>query len=382
VKVISSAQQGFEKDDFNSYKDLNDEVYFLGEYTNLKSNRFSKNLMSLKKLIIHLPRPVNRFIHLIKFLIFGENRNWLNAVKSEYRDILDKWKPDIIFSSQSPISSHKAASFISGEIDVKWIAEFRDSWSFNPMAFSNSENDLSSVVLRLIERRILTNCSLILAATNFIKFYYDKHYKIDTYLLLGGWDAVTSMPTINSKAKKKLKITHLGSMLYGRRSITPIINILNNNKKISTRYEFNFIGRHTSFFKNELSGTKAEKSLTLKEHLPYSDAESYGYAADLLLILMMDTPQEKYTLTGKIFDYIKYHKPIIIVDPYESEASKLIKNFNMGHVLRNFIELEDFLESCESIQSFKRISDEDREKFKRTSQITSLIRYLKLNLNI
>ena len=41
---------------------------------------------------------------------------------------------------------------------------------------------------------------------------------------------------------------------------------------------------------------------------------------------MKDDPMERYTVTGKIFTYIKYKKPIIIIDKFNSEASQIIMN--------------------------------------------------------
>ena len=94
----------------------------------------------------------------------------------------------------------------------------------------------------------------------------------------------------------------------------------------------------------------------------------------------MDNPQEKYTLTGKIFDYIKYHKPILIVDPFNSEASKLINEYQMGHVFKNYNDFEYFLEKSEGIESFRKINEISRDSFKRSQQIKKLIHYFQSSL--
>ena len=177
------------------------------------------------------PKFINRYLYLLRFLLIGEEEGWKKEALNNYKESLNGWHPDLIFSSQSPISSHQLASKISSQTNVKWVAEFRDSWSFNPMAFSHSERDISSVIMRYLEKNILKNCSLILAATNFIKDYYERQYDIDTYLLMGGWE-LSDPPKPEPQEDARLKITHLGSMLYGRRSLIPIIDILNKNLSI------------------------------------------------------------------------------------------------------------------------------------------------------
>ncbi len=376
VRVITSANQGFEKEEYIDYENLDRDTYYIrsSNQVRLASSRVS----SLKVFLINLPRIFNRYFFLLKYLVLGEEKKWLHQAKQEYASILGTWVPDFIMSSQSPISSHELASFISTETDTKWAAEYRDSWSYNPMAFSSSQYDLSSIIMRLIEKKILKNCSLIVSATKNIKSYYEKHFKIDNFLLYGGWETEINSYLV-PPSRKKIQITHLGSMLQGRRSIKPIITIVNRSKTISKKYEFQFIGRDTDIFRNLLSG-KAKDSIILKDLVPFSEAEKYGLQTDILLILMMDTPQEKYTLTGKIFDYIKYKKPILIVDPFDSEVSSLIKEYDIGHVFQTYDDLQTFLESLTDIDDLKCISEKNRSHFKRTKQISGLLNYLKENL--
>ena len=376
VRVITSSDQGFEIDNNFNYEDIVKDTHFVG--TSDKPLENSLRVSSSRFFFINIPRIINRYLYLMRYLILGEKKKWLKQAKIEYEAILGDWVPEIIISSSSPISSHELASFISAKINIKWAAEYRDSWSYNAMGFSSSQYDLSSIILRLVEKKILRNCSLIVSATKFIKSYYEKHFKIDNFLLYGGWE--TEMNVLSATySRKKIQITHLGSMLKGRRSIKPILNIVNKSKTLSNDYEFQFIGRDTDIFKNFLSG-KAKDCVILKDLVPFNEAEKYGLQTDILLILMMDTPQEKYTLTGKIFDYIKYKKPILIVDPFDSEVSSLIKEYDIGHVFQTYDDLQTFLESLTDIDDLKCISEKNRSHFKRTKQISGLLNYLKENL--
>ena len=42
-------------------------------------------------------------------------------------------QPDILVSSSPYITSHLVASRISKKFNLKWVADFRDSWSNNPI---------------------------------------------------------------------------------------------------------------------------------------------------------------------------------------------------------------------------------------------------------
>jgi hypothetical protein len=91
---------------------------------------------------------------------------------------------------------------------------------------------------------------------------------------------------------------------------------------------------------------------------------------------MKESEMERYTLSGKLFEYIKFQKPIICFDPYQSEVSNFIESFDMGYVVRSLDELASLLQSKLSPNDFLRISDENREKFSRSHQISGLLENL------
>ena len=108
VRVITSANQGFEKEENFDYEKLGRDTYYIRSSNQVL--RPSPRVSSLKVFLINLPRIFNRYFFLLKYLVLGEEKKWLQQAKIEYASILGTWVPDIIFSSQSPISSHKLAS--------------------------------------------------------------------------------------------------------------------------------------------------------------------------------------------------------------------------------------------------------------------------------
>ena len=66
-------------------------------------------------------------------------------------------------------------------------------------------------------------------------------------------------------------------------------------------------------------------------------------AADLLLILMMNQPNEKHSLVGKIYEYIYLQKPIIVYEKYKSETSRLVMKYKLGYSANSEDELGDLL---------------------------------------
>lgn len=386
VHVITSADQNFELSNDFEFPN-NHKVFYKGK--NIVFNRGiinekvisqKKKLSSFKSFLIRVtPKIFIRAFMLISSIFRGyeEFPYWSKKVLEDYQNDIQGWKPDIIFSSYSPIDSHILASKISKELEVPWVAEYRDCWSFNTMGFSENQNDLWSLFLRRKESKILAGCQLILAATPFIKEYYQKFFDKNVELLLGGWEEVTKVSTsLVENADSRLEILHLGSMLHGTRSIEPIIELLEKFPELKKSYHFSFVGRDTNLFVDKVKNSSLSKSISLSGHVTFNQSEKLGQSTDILLILMKNTPMEKYTLTGKIFEYIKFQKPIICIDPFESEVSNFIKNFKMGYVVKSANELASLLKRKGSINNFIRISDENRLKFKRSEQISNILNTL------
>lgn len=397
VKVISCADQGFEINHDFDKKSLSNVIYKNKPYSSrlIKIIDSASKLSSRKKfktLALRLfPKFLLRMISLFQTLIFfgQDNPGWIKAVLQDYKKDLGDWSPDIVFSTFSPIDSHIIASKISSNLNIRWAAEFRDCWSFNTMLFSKKESELSAKILRAMERKILSNCSIIFAATPFIKTYYERHHLKETELLLGGWEEQNKVNNekppsqnyifddTNRSIINRIKILHLGSMLHGTRSILPIVQMLEGNPALKERFEFEFVGRDSTIFQPILNKSSAKDSITLFDHVSFNEAEKLGYSSDILLVMMKNSSMEKYTLTGKIFEYIKFSKPIISLDPYNSEVSALIKKYKLGYHVKNIDEFQYLLKSKSQLSEYKKADEKTRLEFKRANQMRKVLKRLK-----
>lgn len=161
---------------------------------------------------------------------------------------LDKFKPDLIISTSGPIENHSLASKFKKLYNCSWVAEYRDCWSYNPMTPGTSPFQLISRLLRLKEQKIINNTDLILAVNPLIKDYYKTYFNKNSYLILSGWmehDQPLPKPVLTKKNTKK-SIIHLGSMLYGKRSPIPFIDLFERNSLLRESYNLYFVGRDTS----------------------------------------------------------------------------------------------------------------------------------------
>ena len=88
---------------------------------------------------------------------------------------------------------------------------------------------------------------------------------------------------------------------------------------------------------------------------------------------MKDDPMERYTVTGKIFTYIKYKKPLII-DKFNSEASQIIREHKLGYTVKKASDLYKILQ--DDLRDYNVPSEQVINKFSREKQFKSVINFI------
>lgn len=369
----------------NSYVNHKDDYCLTVESSYTYKNVSTRSL--IRRAIIRLfSRSIIDFFRSLQIYIFGERRDWLtDKIFYDAKQKLIGIRPDLIISTCSPLENHFFASRIKEAYNCFWIAEFRDCWSFNTMGFATSPDSYTSKLLRTKEKSALKGSDLILAVTPHIEEYYKKYFSVQTYLIYSGWvehDNRSLIPKITNQNDSKIKIIHLGSLLHGRRSPEVIFKIFSENKIIREKFRLYFIGRDSELFKDSLSEVnRLSESIILHKEIDMFQARVEGRSADYLLILMMNHPHEKHTLTGKIYEYVAIGKPIIIYDPVGSEASKFIQRHSLGYICKNKEELTNCLLDINHSKNLIKLNDEIAKKFNVKSCFTELLDYVDIGSN-
>lgn len=288
--------------------------------------------------------------------------------------------PDLLISTSGPIENHSFASKFKKLYSCVWVAEYRDSWSYNPMTPGTHQRALESKICRIKERKIISTTDLVLAVSPLIKDYYENFFNKKSYLIFSGWldssDPIPESQHVLRQSNKK-NILHLGSLLLGKRSPIPIIDVFEKNARIRKSYNMHFIGRDTHLFQNYLKNTShAKDSFFLENEVSFPQSRAEGMNADILLMLMMHHQGEQHVTTGKIYEYIYLQKPIIIIDSQNSEASQMIQNYKLGYICKSINEFEDLLISLENENDLLLPSSETRNQFNVLNTMNDFMHYL------
>ena len=344
---------------------------------------FYHQSFNLKNFIItKFPHKLLIFIYALKMFLVGDQRNWNTDHNfSVALGWLQEFTPDLLISTSGPIENHFFCSRFKKLYGCYWLAEYRDSWSYDPMQPGASPTSLASTLCRLKESSAIRDVDLIIAVSPLIHEYYQTYFDKKSFLMLAGWiDFEGSLPNpihIQKCAGSKKNILHLGSMLLGKRSPIPLINLFEGNERLRQAYDLYFIGRDTRLFHNHLHNTRyAKDSVQLINEIDSTQARAEGLSADILLLLMMDHPGERHVVTGKIYEYIFLNKPIVVLDSQYSEASKIVQKYEFGYTCKSIDELEALLIKLSQDDQLISPSIANRNLFKVENAINALLRFI------
>jgi glycosyltransferase involved in cell wall biosynthesis len=260
-------------------------------------------------------------------------RRWVGeAVKAGQR-LVSEWRPDKIFCSALPISSLVVASRLARAHGIPLVAEMRDLWvdsHYYEMPVWRRWADA------WIERRCLEKAELIVTVSEPLAEVLRAKYDKPVIVVLNGFDPA-DFPVFDavSRPGDPVRIVYTGLVYPNRqRDPTPLFAALRHLHATPDDFRVEFFGRMLSEVMVIAREQGVEALVRAGSPMPYREALAVQSQADILLLLLWDSPQERGVYSGKLFEYLGARRPILLVGPTEGVAAELIHQRGAGKALR------------------------------------------------
>ncbi len=262
---------------------------------------------------------------------------WLPFAYSLAKKIIFKENIEIVLSTAPPYTTHLIGMLLHRNLNVPWIADFRDSW-IGWLSTPQWRPKLSRALERWMESSALRYADRVVTVTPGVKEdllsrnprLRDERWK----LLYNGFDPADFAQVRPKPKQDKTTIIYSGS-LYGNRNPEYLLRALEELKtedpELLNKIRLLFVGR--------IGGPIIERMETspvagIIERVPYvTHAESLSYLAgsNISLLIIDDAPENAGILTGKLFEYIGAGHPVLALAP-EGNATDLIRENKLGIV--------------------------------------------------
>lgn len=245
---------------------------------------------------------------------------WARYALEVGETILDNNHFDAVISI-CPVTSHIVASRLKDKYGLLWLADFPDLWSQN---VGYTYGRIRKWFDRRLEVKTLRKVDILACASqDWVDRLRSIHNAKPTYPIMLGFNAEDYDSTLVG-ITTKFTITYTGMISTGEhhpsRLLEALAGLLTSNQLDKDDIEVNFYGMKVGWFEEEinsygLSDIVYQHGLVSHEVAVQKQRESW-----VLLLLDCDFPNEMGSYTGKIFEYLGAHRPILAVGGVHGNA--------------------------------------------------------------
>lgn len=227
--------------------------------------------------------------------------------------VIEEERPDVIFSTAPPFTSHLVASELSEKYDIPMVLDYRDQWYGNP--FNSMPTIFHKHYNKKLEESVLYKSKKIIVISREQKEKLLKTYNLlkhnDISIVSHGYDRKDFENITINRPKDKFIITHSG-LFQDNRNPKPFFTAF---KKLAeekgNNVQLRLVGLMRKNHLRLIKSLKIETYVELVGNVSHSKAVEYLLNSDVLWILQNDGVRTP----GKLYEYFGAKKPIIATMP-------------------------------------------------------------------
>lgn len=255
---------------------------------------------------------------------------WYPYAMAEAKRLMGQWRPDLIYASAQPYTSLLLAAGLSKKTGIPWVAEFRDLWVDNPYYPFPAWRRL---VDRWMERLVVRTATSLVTVSEPLAEQLRARFGKPVSVVLNGFDPA-DFPSLSpsSPPKKTFDIVYTGMLYAGRRDPTPLFEALQKMGAEAADIRVHFFGRLLPGLKAQVERYGVGGVVRIHEPVSYQESLRLQMEAEVLLLLLWNSPQERGVFTGKLFEYLGARRPILSIGLDDGVAANLIRERDAGAI--------------------------------------------------
>lgn len=272
------------------------------------------------------------------FFIPDARKYWIKPSVHYLLKYLNDNPVDVIISTGPPHSMHLIAMQIKNKLGIPWLADFRDPWTNIDFYKDLMLTSLADKKHHRLEKKVLQTADAVVSVTQSMTNEFklisgDNSNKFST--ITNGFDDEDAFKGIIT-LDPKFSIAHIGTLVKTRNPLVlwkALSELVKENKTFAADLEIKLVGKFDLSVLESLQQHQLESYLHKIDYLPHNEVIKFQQQAQLLLLIINDTPNAKGILTGKFFEYLAAARPILCIGPTEGEAAVILNNAKAGTVV-------------------------------------------------
>lgn len=302
---------------------------------------------------ISVKARVMSYLHFFFTLLKG--LDWARQVKKQVQSEMRDQTFDIVIASYPSYGAPIAARALKLKgIARKCIIDFRD-----PMTYANSEMPLLKTLNRGLQSRLAKTADAAVFVSLGVEMMVTQDSPFpQTFIVTNGYDPDDGLDdAVPVTTTNKLIFCYVGALYGGQRDLSvffsTVSDLLRSGEVPRGGIEIRYAGKEFEVFLAQALAHGAEELVFNHGLVSRKESMHLQRSADICLVSTWNDAEDQGILTGKIFEYMLFRKPIISIvggDRPESEMKKVIESTGAGVCVE--LASTDLDEKREALRSF------------------------------
>lgn len=270
------------------------------------------------------------------FFIPDARMFWIKPSVKFLKDYLQSHPVDAIVSTGPPHSMHLIAEQIHKSTGIPWIADFRDPWTNIDFYRDLQLTSLADKRHHHLELKVLKNASKIVTVTwrsrDEFKALCGRN---DIEVVPNGFDEADFPPPNPDQLDSDFTFVHVGSMNKDRNPVSfwlAVNEAIHRVPEMRQHLKIRLVGPVDFSVRTSVESMGLNDVTEFIEYVPHTAAVKLQQQAQVVLLVINNSPNARTIIPGKLFEYLGSGRPLLAIGPKESDSAKVIETTRGGVV--------------------------------------------------
>ncbi len=235
----------------------------------------------------------------------------------------------VVLASGPPFSVLVAGEAVARELGVPLVADLRDGWRDNPLAWYPSAAARRRALRA--ELSVLASAAAVLMVSPGTAVEAVELGGRDVRVLPNGFDPADIVPW-SPREGGPLRLVFMGQMYGGLTEPWDLFQALARVRAERPDLDvcLEIVGHAPDHIKAAAERQGLSSAVEFSGYLPHAEAIARVAAADVALVIVADRPGTRGVVTGKLFEYFAVGLPVLALAPLQGDAAHLVAANDAG----------------------------------------------------
>lgn len=265
------------------------------------------------------------------FFIPDARKAWVKPSVKYLLNYIKENNIETIITTGPPHSMHLIGLHLKTNLNLKWVADFRDPWTTIGYHKNLKLTKASEEKHKQLEAIVLKSADQIIVTSSITKQEFKAITDQPIAVITNGHDKLKSS---FEALDLKFTMSHIGSLLSERNpeNLWQVLSeLVVSEINFAKDFQLNLIGTVSEAVLQSINSYNLKEYLNVIGYVPHDEAMAYQNRSQVLLLIEIDSDETRCIIPGKLFEYMVSKRPIIALGPNGSDVETILKETNSGN---------------------------------------------------